>query len=162
MKTYTKRMKKIADVDTSSGISVWWRSHLKLAYSSAVVLFPPLVPPFSAIVSSGSSALNTAIVRRVANSYVAAPAQSSKRSLLIFDPSMRSLRKPTNPNNAEIVSESLSAIESTIILTWTSFTRPPMTLAKWHRLIPISCTSKHFMLFKLDSSHLHRPGDNSV
>ncbi|KAG2047815.1 hypothetical protein BDR06DRAFT_963491 [Suillus hirtellus] len=48
----------IADVDTSSGISVWWRSHLKLAYSSAVVLFPPLVPPFSAIVSSGSSALN--------------------------------------------------------------------------------------------------------
>ncbi|KAG2047814.1 hypothetical protein BDR06DRAFT_963488, partial [Suillus hirtellus] len=49
----------IANIDMLSGISVWWRLHLKLAYSSAVVLFPPLVPPFSAIVSSGSSALNT-------------------------------------------------------------------------------------------------------
>ncbi|KAG1879550.1 hypothetical protein C8R48DRAFT_686036 [Suillus tomentosus] len=48
----------IADVDTSSGISVWWRSHLELAYSSAVIPFPPLVPPLSAFVSSGSSALN--------------------------------------------------------------------------------------------------------
>ncbi|KAG1903696.1 uncharacterized protein F5891DRAFT_1210570 [Suillus fuscotomentosus] len=43
-----------ADVDTSSGISVWWRSHLELPYSSAVVPYPPL----SAFPSSGSSALN--------------------------------------------------------------------------------------------------------
>ncbi|KAG2057438.1 hypothetical protein BDR06DRAFT_179436 [Suillus hirtellus] len=49
----------IADVDMSSGISIWWCSHLKLPYSSAVVPLPALVPPLSAFLSSGSSALNT-------------------------------------------------------------------------------------------------------